>query len=109
MLTTVRHESPATVWLAYLLMYPGIQRMFAHHATSDVHVLHACACTCTERTPVHLLLGRFLHKALVAVGVVFYWRGAWYLLDDFVFPGNMLKTSLATIAIWTDQCTSKAP
>lgn len=35
---------------------------------------------------------------VVALGVVMFWRGAWFVMDYFLFPENVLLSGLVSLA-----------
>ena len=42
---------------------------------------------------------RILKTLLIASGVVFFWRGAWGLMDLYIHPNNPLISYLASLLV----------
>ncbi len=40
-----------------------------------------------------------IHVILIAVAVVLFWRGAWGLMDLYVFPGNELQSYIVSLVL----------
>ena len=48
---------------------------------------------------VALNLQRVGQHVLIGMGVSSFWRGAWYILDDHLFPGESAKSALASFGL----------
>jgi len=42
---------------------------------------------------------KILYAILIAFGIISFWRGAWYLLDIYLFPNNHLWSAIASVIL----------
>jgi len=42
---------------------------------------------------------KIIYAVIIAFAVVSFWRGVWHLLDIYLFPGDVLLSSWASLAI----------
>lgn len=55
--------------------------------------------TTTQTLKIFTIIKNIIFQGIVAIGVVLYWRGTWYLLDNFSNLNNLLKTGIESLII----------
>ena len=66
--------------------------------------LSATAASSTSSKPfVKLTAKNVLTHVAVGMGAASFWRGAWYILDDHLFPDDAAKSASASLGSWDNR------